>query len=183
MTGKQNEFGLTDAEMSKLLNEIREFDDDIEPVSLEEVEAIESNFQAVQASPETDSRQRQQLEKLLQEMAQDFVPLPGILKRAEQLKIGRQDLAAQLRLSTAILMKLERRLIDWIPDTLVRMLADILSVHKAELYHYLQQGQDHINAAASSNQTPSGSRTQSWQEAIETSQMSTEDKEFWLNQS
>lgn len=181
MSTNRNEFELTDAEIRRLLHDINSTDNHIEPVSLEEVEAIEAEFQTFDTSS-IGGADQPIIGELIEEYASDFSPVPGILKRAQELSIEPNSLALQLRLGVDIVMKLERRLLEWVPDTLVWMLAMILQVNKTEVYGYLQQQPLQPAIAASSTQPPSKSRTQTWKEAIETSRMSPEDKEFWLQQ-
>lgn len=183
MTNKKSEFNLSDTEMYKLLSEINEVDDDIEPMSLQEVEELEAKFQTTQTDFEADKQELQVLAEMRQEFFDNISPLPSIIKQAQQKDVSLENLLTQSRLSIDILMKLEQRVFDWIPDTLVERLAQILDTRKAELYLYFQQPPNRLSVAASSHQQPTGSRVQSWQEAVATSKMSDTDKAFWLNQS
>lgn len=181
MSTNRNEFDLTNTEMRKLLHEINDIGNQIKPVSLEEVEAIEAEFRSLDSS-DIGSAEQPIFEELIEEFASDFSPMPGVLSRAQELSIEPDDLALHLRLGIDIVMKLERRILEWVPDTLVWMLAIVLQVNKTEVYGYLQQQPAQPNIAASSMKPPSNSRTQSWKEAIESSEMRPEDKEFWLKQ-
>lgn len=52
MTDKQYDFELSEKDMRKLLSEISrmpDFDEDIQPVTMQEVEAIEASYQAAEA--------------------------------------------------------------------------------------------------------------------------------------
>lgn len=59
---------ITDEQALKLLQQIQQLDEGIiEPLSDEEVEAIESEFQPISVSKEMDERQLEHLEMLRQE--------------------------------------------------------------------------------------------------------------------
>ena len=96
MSTNRNEFELTDAEIRRLLHDINSTDNHIEPVSLEEVEAIEAEFQTFDTSS-IGGADQPIIGELIEEYASDFSPVPGILKRAQELSIEPNSLALQLR--------------------------------------------------------------------------------------
>lgn len=181
MSNNRNQDELTNAEMRKLLHEIDEHDEKFQLMDLDEVDAIEAEFQTFD-STHLDTLHQPIFNDLINEFANDAIYLSGIVARAQELSMGVEELATRLRLGPDIVIKLERRLLQWVPDTLVWMLTIILKVNKTDIYGYLQQQPIQPKIAASSKKPPSASRTQSWKEAIEASKMSSEDKEFWLKQ-
>jgi len=182
MTNKRNEFELGNKEIRKLLSEISAFDDEIQPASLQEVGEIEASYQASQVVAGDETLQNEFLAELRKDIGEDVNPPSSIIGYAQSRGIDRRDLANRLRISTDILMKLERRLLKWIPDQLVGQIAEVLQIKKAEIYIYLQQDPEQINLAANSKRTPTANRTQLWEEAVKTSQMNEEDKQYWIKQ-
>lgn len=182
MTNNKQNFELTDKQVGKLLSEINDFDT-IKPISLDELNEIEAEYQASQSDHAVETTVLKALKQLRDEIFEGDVELESLLGYAEKLGFDRRALSQKLKISTDIIMKLHRRLLTWVPDALVANIADLLDVPKTVIYAYLLKDPEGFKAAASSKQTPTGSRTQSWEEAVKSSSMSDDDKNFWLNQS
>ncbi len=177
---------ITDLQARKLLRQIQQQADEsvIIPLSNEEVEAIEAEFQPVSVSREMDERQLEHLEMLRQEWLRDVQSIDSIIARAKAVDLNRQALVDQLRLSADILLKLDYRLISNVPSRLITMLGDKLQLDAQSLYAYFALPPKQMQQmAAFSKEKPTDSRTQTWQEAVQTSNMSEDDKHFWQTES
>lgn len=182
MTNKKQNFDLTNEETKKLLSEISNYDDKIEPISLDELEEIEAQYQVSQSTHDVGTATIETLKQLRDEIVEDSEELDSLLGRSEKMGLDRRTLSQKLQISTDIIMKLHRRVLDWVPDLLVTRIAEILDLPKNAIYVYLRKDPESFKAAASSKQTPTGSRTQTWEEAVNSSNMSDDEKSFWLNQ-
>lgn len=181
MTNKKQNFDLTGTEMNKLISQINNYDD-IEPISLDELEEIEAQYQASKSTHEIDAAPIKTLKHLRDKIFKDSEELDSLLGYAEKKGFDRRTLSQKLKISTDIVMKLHRRVLSWVPDTLVTHIGDLLDLPKTAVYVYLHKEPEGFKAAARSKQTPTGSRTQSWDEAVNSSNMSDDEKYFWLNQ-
>ncbi len=70
---KHKNTNLTNVEKKRLLSEIHEFDNQIEPVSLEELEQIEAELEIEEVSPDVMARHKQHIDSLLKEAVSKFV--------------------------------------------------------------------------------------------------------------
>ena len=120
---------LTTRELRNLLIEIEQLnEEEILPLSVEEVAEIEASYQPHKFSAEREQRHQQQLEELRQQWVSEFDELTGLFSRAAEIGIRRGELAHSLRLSLDLLLKLELRLIIEVPFKLASSLANALDV-------------------------------------------------------
>lgn len=81
-----NNYGLTEDEMKKLYRALNLDDDNIQPVSQEEVERIESEKYTAHITPKMDDRQREALEDMLgmsKARCSEFAPVARLRQRAK----------------------------------------------------------------------------------------------------
>lgn len=177
---------LTARELRQLLGEVEQLNlnnEQIQPLSEEEVAEIEASYQAPTFSAEREERHRAQLEELRQAWLSRVEMLKGIFPRANEIGLSRRELARRLRLGRDVLLKLELHLVTDFPVRLARRLADTLDVDIRSVVVYLaQQGTDMNQLAAASRDRPAAGEPQTWEEAILSSDMPDEDKEYWLEE-
>jgi hypothetical protein len=179
MSNEKNQ-RFTDEQLRQLWYEIEQEQDEIE-ISADEIAEIES-LPPYQVSPEQDARQRAALETLRQEWLAGTRPLDSLLGQIRVLGFSNREFAQKLRLTPAILLKLDRRQIIEIPRPVIHRLASNLEYSFPAVEQYLTQppkGMEQM--AASSKGKPAETTTETWIEAITNSQMSGEDKDYWLN--
>ena len=179
MSNEKNQ-RFTDEQLRQLLYEIEQQKDDIE-ISADEIAEIEA-LPPYQISPEQDARQRAALEELRQGWLADTKALDSLLGQIRALGFSTREFAQMLRLTPAILLKLERRQITEIPRPVIHRLASNLKYSFPSVDHYLTRPPKEMEQmAASSKGKPAETTTETWIEAITNSQMSREDKDYWLN--
>lgn len=180
---KNTDLQFTEGALQRLLDEFDHLDDvQIIPLSDEEVVAIEAAYEPGQIDPARDARQWKEFEQQRQEWLAGAETLGGLLIQRRVLGLSPSEFVAKMRIDQSILLKLERRLLTEIPHRAIKRLADVLQVSLRAVYMYLAQPPKGLEQmAASSKGKPGKSRTETWAEAIANSNMTKEDKVYWLN--
>lgn len=173
---------LTDRQLRQLLIQIKTLDnEEILPLSDDEVAEIEAAYQAEDFPADREKRHLQSLEEMRKEWLTDIQSIPRLFSRVDELEMSREEFARRMQLSLEVLFKIEIHLIKDAPLRLARRLADELDVDIRSIVQYLsKQGIDLTQLAASSKGKPAAGRAQTWAEAISKSDMSDEDKKYWL---
>lgn len=180
---KNTDLQFTKGELQRLLEELDRLEDaSIEPLSSEEVAAIEAAYDHRSIDPVRDARQREEIEQMRREWLASSEPISGLLTQMRASGLPQSEFVKKMRIDQSIVLKLERRLLTDIPRHAIKQLADVLQVGFRSVYMYLAQPPKGLEQmAASSKGKPGKSQTESWAEAIANSNMTREDKAYWLN--
>ncbi len=182
MTRKNTE-QFTNLELHRLLDDIdNENSLTSSPLSDDEVAEIEAELVYEPISTERDEKLRHSIEEIRAKWLADSDVLDSLFSQAKAVGVTRQDVAKRMRIDLSVLLKLERRILTDIPFRAVRQLSDNLETSYRPVYLYLTQPPKAVQQmAASSKGQPEESQPESWSDAISNSQMSEEDKSYWLN--
>lgn len=169
--------------IEETLKDLSDKDVMYESLSASDINVILANAPDIPMTDSFKERARTAMkgEYATQQASSPEIGLESIFSRAKSLNIGSQELAQKLRLGMDVLMKLDLCLVENVPNKLIKNLSGVLVVPEMAIQTYLSQSPRNMQMAAASKKKPARNRTQDWQEAIENSSMSVEDKAYWLN--
>lgn len=173
-------YTFNDDQLRLLLKELEKQEENLQPLSEEETAEIEREFQQdlLAGITETSSLDYEGMRK---EWELSNQSITSFFKRARELAITKSELTHRMRMDRMTLVKIEQGLVQSVSQRFIQQIAIVLETPERRVNDYLTAATSSLRqVAASSNSKPLQGRVQTWEEAIQTSSMSEEDKSYWL---